>query len=90
AQNPADNSRMDRFTKMRVKRAAGPEAAETIIRGLRSSGNAWDQASGTRNPYTEYVDPYGRVSAFNDMPPDYLERYLDAKDEMRLAFPIRD
>ncbi|RZF23426.1 hypothetical protein EVC45_44640 [Paraburkholderia sp. UYCP14C] len=90
AQNPADNSRMDRFTKMRVKRAAGPEAAKTIIRGLRNSGSAWDQASGTRNPYTEYVDPDGCVSAFNDMPPDYLERYLDAKDQMRLAFRDRD
>ncbi|UZF24126.1 hypothetical protein [Ralstonia pseudosolanacearum] len=80
---------MDRFTKMRVKRPAGPEAAAAIIQGLRNNGSVWDQAAGTTNVYAEYVDPNGRVSAFNDVPSDYLDRYLDAKEEMMYHLPIR-
>ncbi|WP_041742465.1 hypothetical protein [Collimonas fungivorans] len=87
--SPADNSRMDRFTKMRVKRPAGPEAAGAIIQALRNNDDVWDQAAGTRNLYTEYVDPDGRVSAFNDVPPDYLDHYLDAKEQLRYTLPIR-
>lgn len=86
---PADNTRMDRFTKMRVKRPAGPEAAAAVIQGLRRNDSVWDQAAGTANLYAEYVAPDGRVSAFNDVPSDYLERYLDAKEEMMYHLPIR-
>ncbi|MHA6902796.1 hypothetical protein ACKZDW_06515 (plasmid) [Ralstonia syzygii subsp. celebesensis] len=89
--SPASESKMDRFTKMRVKRPAGPQAAEAIINALRSQEpqTVWDDAAGTRNVHAEYVDPDGNVSAFNGVPPDYLDRYLDAKEQMSYALPIR-
>jgi hypothetical protein len=77
-----DSARMDRFTKMRLKRPAGPEAARALVHGLRQNGSGWDQAAATTNVHQQYASPDGRVCAFNEVPTTYLRQYLDAKDEL--------
>ncbi|WP_095647193.1 hypothetical protein [Pseudomonas indica] len=86
---PFDDAKMNRFTKMRLRVAAGPEAAQKLIQGLRSNESVWDQVTGTRNMYTTYKDPDGNKSAFNSVPSVYLNRYLQARDEMQYALPPR-
>ncbi len=85
---PFDDAKINRFTKMRVK-ATGPEAAQRVIEGLRKNDSVWNEITGTRNMYTTYKDPDGNTSAFNSVPPSYLNRYLQAQDELQYALPPR-
>ena len=83
AAEPAENSKMDRFTKMRTKSPAGPQAASALVRGLRENNSCWDLASSTNNLHQVYVSPDGDWSAFNDAPTDYVNDYLNAKDFLK-------
>ncbi|WP_234710372.1 hypothetical protein [Xanthomonas citri] len=83
AAEPADNSRIERFTKMRTKHPAGPQAASALIRALRENHSCADRAASTKNLYQAYVDPDGNMSAFNDMPAGYVTDYLNAKDLLK-------
>ncbi len=85
---PFDDAKINRFTKMRVK-ATGPEAAKRVIEGLRRNDSVWNEITGTRNMYTTYKDPDGNTSAFNGVSPSYLNRYLQAHDELQYALPSR-
>lgn len=83
AAEPAENSKMDRFTKMRTKSPAVPQAASALVRGLRENNSCWDLASSTNNLHQVYVSPDGDWSAFNDAPTDYVNDYLNAKDFLK-------
>ncbi|WP_233700161.1 hypothetical protein [Xanthomonas citri] len=83
AAEPADNSKMERFTKMRTKHPAGPQAASALVRALRENHSCADRAASTKNLYQAYVDPDGNISAFNDAPAGYVTDYLNAKDFLK-------
>lgn len=40
----------------------------------------------TENLHTVYRDPNGRESAFNSLPPAYLENYLNGRDAIVKKF----
>lgn len=83
ATEPADNAKIDRFTKMRTKYPAGPQAASVLVRALRENDGCSNSAASTKNLHQAYVDPDGNISAFNDAPTGYVNDYLNARDFLK-------
>ncbi|KPW57540.1 hypothetical protein ALO82_200270 [Pseudomonas syringae pv. broussonetiae] len=79
ALKPVSNDMVD--AEIRAKSyssSSGAFYARSVIRENKSV--MFDQVAGTQNLHTVYRDPSGRESAFNSLPPSYLESYLNARD----------
>lgn len=63
----------------------GPTYAREILRDKKPV--IFDRIAGTQNLHTTYRDPNGRESAFNSLPPSYLDDYLNARAAIVREFP---
>ncbi len=79
---PEPNANMDERLQHKVGVKSGPEAADRIIKSLKSANDLWDSVMSTKNAYTVYRDPEGNESAFNDIPASYINNYLNARNEL--------
>lgn len=71
-----DNSRFN---------SSGPAYAREILREKKPL--IFDRVAGTQNLHTVYRDPNGRESAFNSLPPSYLDDYLNARAAIVREYP---
>lgn len=63
----------------------GPVYAREILQEKKPL--IFDRVAGTQNLHTVYRDPNGRESAFNSVPPSYLDDYLNARAAIVREFP---
>jgi hypothetical protein len=66
---------------------SGARYARAVLRNNNSV--MFDRIAGTENLHTVYRDPNGRESAFNSLPPSYLENYLNGRDAIVKEFTLR-
>lgn len=64
--------------------SSGPRYARAVLRN--NNALMFDRIAGTENLHTIYRDPNGRESAFNSLPPSYLESYLNGRDAIVKEF----
>lgn len=86
ALNPVSNAAVDAEIrkKSNVGVASGPQYAREVLR--QHQPVMFDSVAGTDNLHTVYRDPNGRESAFNSLPPSYLESYLNGRDAIVKKF----
>lgn len=80
ALTPVSNETVDAEIrkKSNVGVASGPQYAREVLRQHKQV--LFDSIASTENLHTVYRDPNGRESAFNSLPPAYLENYLNGRD----------
>lgn len=64
--------------------SSGPRYAKAVIRDNHEL--MFDHITGTNNLHAVYRDPTGRESAFNSLPPSYLDSYLSSRDSIVKKF----
>lgn len=70
--------------KSHVGVASGPQYAREVLRQHKQV--LFDSVASTQNLHTVYRDPNGRESAFNSLPPAYLENQLNGRDAIVKKF----
>lgn len=85
ALKPLPNEAVDTAVRENSRfNSSGPRYAREIFREKKPL--IFDRVAGTQNLHTVYRDPNGRESAFNSLPPSYLEAYLNAREAIVKEF----